>query len=215
MSAITVSLDVALVVVAYFIGAIPVGLLIARWQGGIDLRRYGSGSTGATNVLRALGWKASALVFLLDLLKSIGAVYLAWSMSGSAWIECAAGVAAIVGHCWPIYLGGTGGRGATSSLGGLFVIDPIVATGCFVVAILAILRTRYASAGSLAGAVFGGVVMAALVATGHAPLGDVIYVLGSPSIVFIRHRENIRRLIAGTERRIGDKGDSAPAPTIG
>src|SRR5579859_1367402 len=92
-------MSAAIVLAGYLLGAIPVGLLVARWQRGIDIRRYGSGSTGATNVLRTLGWKASALVFALDLAKTIGSVYCAGALTGSAWVESAAGVAAIVGHC--------------------------------------------------------------------------------------------------------------------
>lgn len=215
MSASDVALGGAILLGSYLAGSIPVGLIVARWQRGIDIRRYGSGSTGATNVLRTLGWKASALVFAGDLLKTIGSVYLAGAITGSAWVESAAGVAAIVGHCWPIYTGGTGGRGATSSLGGLFVIQPFVALGCVAIAALGIARTRIVSVGSLGGAVFGGLALVVLVATGHAPTGDVVYAIGSPSIMFIRHQENIRRIRAGTERRLGEKTGGAPSQNVG
>ncbi len=214
MSTNDVATGVAIIVTGYLLGAVPVGLLVARWQRGIDIRRYGSGSTGATNVLRALGWKASAVVFAGDLVKAMAPVLLARVLTGSAWIESSAGVAAVMGHCWPVYTEWKGGRGATSSLGGLFIIQPFVAVACALVAATGIAATRFASVGSLVGAAFGGIVMAVLVATGLAPLGDVVYVIGAPSIVFVRHYDNLRRLLAGTERRVGDHAGLAQGKNV-
>jgi glycerol-3-phosphate acyltransferase PlsY len=194
MSTSSIATAVACVVLGYFVGAIPFGLLVARWRRGIDIRRYGSGSTGATNVLRTLGWKASLLVFLADLGKSVLPVLLARMLTASAWVTAATGVAVIVGHCWSIYTGWTGGRGATSSLGGILVIQPLVGVGSFVVAIVAMAASRYASLGSLLGVGFGTLVMIYLLATGAIPLGDVVYIIGSPLLVYVRHRDNIRRL---------------------
>jgi glycerol-3-phosphate acyltransferase PlsY len=203
VTASLIATSIAVVVAGYLIGSIPFGLLVGRWQRGIDIRRYGSGSTGATNVLRTLGWQASAAVFVADLLKAILPVVLARVLTGSAWVESATGVAVIAGHCWPVYTGFTGGRGATSSLGALLVIQPIVALASFGVFLVVLATTRFASLGSLAGVGFGGVTMAILVATHRVPPGDIIFTIGSPLLVYIRHHENMRRLLAGTERKIG------------
>ncbi|MCC6674695.1 MAG: glycerol-3-phosphate 1-O-acyltransferase PlsY [Thermomicrobiales bacterium] len=184
-------------------GAIPFGILVARWRRGIDISNYGSGSTGATNILRTVGWKASILVFAGDLLKSLGAVYLAHTLTGSDWAEALTGVAAIAGHCWSIYIGWKGGRGATSSLGALLAIQPWVAIGCLLVAAIVMVRTRFASLGSLLGVAFGVVVMSYLAITGYVSLGTVIFIVGAPLIVYARHANNIQRLIRGTERKIG------------
>src|SRR4029077_5204961 len=111
MSSTTVALSVAIVVGGYFVGAIPFGLLVAKRQAGIDLRRYGSGSTGATNVYRAVGWRASTGVVAADVLKAVIPILVARYVVGLPVVESAAGLAAISGHCWPIYTGGTGGKG--------------------------------------------------------------------------------------------------------
>ncbi|HLH73254.1 MAG TPA: glycerol-3-phosphate 1-O-acyltransferase PlsY [Chloroflexota bacterium] len=206
-------ISAAIVIASYLLGAIPFGLLVARWQRGIDIRKYGSGSTGATNVLRTLGWRASAIVFASDLAKTIVPVLVARLLTGSAWVESLCAVAAIAGHCWPVYSNWSGGRGVTSSLGGLIVLQPILAVACLAVTAIVVSVSRFVSLGSLAGVAFGTVVMAILVATGSVPTGYVVMVLGSPLIVFIRHRENILRLLAGTERKIGQTSEGARPQT--
>lgn len=200
----------AIVLAGYFLGAIPFGFLVTRWQRGIDIRRYGSGSTGTTNVLRVMGWKWSAFVFLGDLVKSILPVLIARILTGDAWIESATGVAVIAGHCWSIFAGWTGGKGSTSSFGALLVLQPFAAIGSFVVAMLVMGVTRYASLGSLLGTAFGTLVMVVLVATHGVPPGDIVFIIGSPLIVYLRHWENIHRLIAGRERKIGSTRGLGP-----
>jgi len=203
----------AIVVASYLLGAIPFGLLVARWHRGIDIRKHGSGSTGATNVLRTLGWRASVVVFLSDLAKTMVPVLVARLLTGSAWVESLSAVAAIAGHCWPIYSNWSGGRGVTSSLGGLIVLQPILAVACLAVTAVVVAISRFVSLGSLIGVAFGTIVMAILVATGAVPTGYIVMVIGSPLIVFIRHRDNILRLIAGTERKIGQKTDQSRPQT--
>lgn len=207
MSLADLTTGCVIVLAGYLLGAVPVGLLVARWRRGIDIRQYGSGNTGATNVLRTLGWKASLVVFVADLVKTIVPVYIAQVLTGSAWVEALAGVAAIAGHCWPVYARWSGGRGSTSSLAGLLVIQPIVALACLTVAVVTVLFTRFVSLGSLCAMAFGGIVMTYLVARGAAPIGDVVYIVGSLLIVFVRHRDNISRLLAGTERKLGQKSE--------
>lgn len=198
----------ALVLAAYIMGAIPVGYLVARSRKGIDIRRYGSGSTGTTNVMRVLGWKWSAAVFLADLGKSVLPVLVARWLTGDAWIESAAGVAVIVGHCWSVFSGWSGGKGSTSSFAALLVIQPLAALGSFVVATAVMAVTRYASLGSLIGTAFGTTVMVIFLLDHVIPLGDIVFIVGSPFIVYLRHGENIQRLLAGSERRIGQGSPS-------
>src|SRR5205807_7379998 len=111
-------LGIVSIVAAYLVGAVPVGFLVVRWQRGIDIRQFGSGSTGTTNVYRAAGWKAAVVVFVADLLKVCVPVLVVRDLTGSEWFAAAAGVAGLAGHCWPIYNGWSGGRGATGALGG-------------------------------------------------------------------------------------------------
>lgn len=193
----------ALVIVAgYLMGAIPVGLLVGRWKRGIDIRQYGSGSTGATNILRTLGWQASLMVFVGDLLKTMVPVVVAWFVIGSSLVASITGLAVVAGHCWPVYVQWRGGRGVTSSLAALLIIQPLVAVGSLLVAAIVMARSRFVSLGSLTGVAFGAIVMMVLIAVRSAPLGDLVFVIGSPLVVFLRHRENILRLLAGTERKI-------------
>jgi glycerol-3-phosphate acyltransferase PlsY len=127
-------IGVGCVLAAYLAGAVPVGYLVVRWQTGIDIRQYGSGSTGTTNVYRAAGWKAAAVVFAADLLKVMVPVFVTRDLTGSEWFAAAAGVAGLAGHCWPVYSGWSGGRGATGSLAGAFVLQPYAAIAGLAVA---------------------------------------------------------------------------------
>src|SRR5258708_19088935 len=129
---LTLLIGFGFVLAAYLVGAVPVGYLVVRWQTGIDLRQYGSGSTGTTNVYRAAGWKAAVVVFAADLLKVMVPVLLARDLTGSEWLAAAAGVAGLAGHCWPAYNGWTAGRGATGSRAGLPILPPFVANLSFV-----------------------------------------------------------------------------------
>jgi len=205
MTPSTLATGAAVVLAGYFLGAIPFGVLVGRLGRGIDVSRYGSGSTGATNVLRTMGWRASAIVFAGDMLKSVAAVFLAQTITGSASVEALAGVAAVAGHCWSIYIGGRGGRGVTSTFGATLVLQPIVALGSLVVAAGVMAGSRFASLGSLCGVAFGTVAMAYLLATGVVPPGYLIFTIGAPLIVYVRHRDNINRLLRGRERKIGQK----------
>jgi glycerol-3-phosphate acyltransferase PlsY len=208
------ALGVALVVAGYLIGAIPVGLLVVRWLRGIDLRQFGSGSTGTTNVYRAAGWKAAVVVFAADFLKVIIPIIVARGLSGSEWIAASAGLAGMAGHCWPVYSGWSGGRGATGALGCVLVIQPILAVVCLATCAVVVAATRYVSLGSLLGVVVGTSATAYLIASGNVPAADVVLAIGAPIIVFVRHRDNILRLVRGTERKFGPSpADAASTPT--
>jgi glycerol-3-phosphate acyltransferase PlsY len=193
----------------YLVGAIPFGLIIGRLTRGIDLREYGSHRTGATNALRTLGMRAAAAVFLLDVGKGVSAVLLARALFGGdplvEWAAAAAGLAAIIGHNWSLFIGFTGGRGVATSAGALgamsvwtiVILAPIVA--------LLIWRSRYVSLGSISGALGAPVITAALAAIGAATVPAIAYALGSGLLVTTAHADNIARLRAGTERKIGQK----------
>ena len=193
----------------YALGAIPFGLVIGRLLRGIDLRDYGSHRTGATNALRTLGLRAAAAVFVLDVLKGVVAVLLARLLfSGDPLVEWAAAVAgftAIVGHNWSVFIGFTGGRGVATSTGALAAMSPwsVVILAPIVIGIM--WRTRYVSLGSITGGLLAPVVTAVLWLFDLASVPAIVYALASGLLVTAAHADNIARLRAGTERRIGHK----------
>ena len=189
-------------VAGYGIGSIPTGYLICRAQG-VDPRVRGSGKTGATNVLRTLGPRASATVLILDLAKGAAAVAAAkLFLQGMVDAEVAAGVAAIIGHVFPVFLGFRGGRGVATSLGAMLIISPLVGAVGLLCGLLVIARSRVASLGSLLGAGVALLLIAALVLNRLEPLVALVYCALAALILAITHRDNIQRLAAGTERKI-------------
>jgi glycerol-3-phosphate acyltransferase PlsY len=198
----------------YLLGAIPFGLIIGRLTKGIDLREYGSHRTGATNALRTIGAPAAAAVFILDVGKGVAAVLLARALFADdpmvEWAAAVAGVAAIVGHNWSVFIGFTGGRGVATSAGALGAMSPwtflILAPIVFVV----IWRSRYVSLGSVSGALAAPIITAALATVGAASIPAIAYALASGLLVTFAHADNIGRLRAGTERKIGQKEAVSP-----
>lgn len=194
---------------AYLLGGIPTGLLLGRWLKGIDLRQYGSGKTGATNAARTLGARISIVVFVLDALKGLVAVLLAhWLTGGNAWVEALAGVAAIAGHCWSPYIGFTGGRGVATGAGAALVIAPWAVLLAAPVGFLVAVTTRYMSLVSLFGAVSVPLAIALAALLGWLPPGTIVFGVLGGALIIIMHRDNIRRLLAGTERKIGERATS-------
>ena len=172
MDPATILRDVALVVVAYLSGSIPVGVLVARLSGGPDPRTVGSGRTGGTNALRALGRKWALVVVAGDLLKGALPVLLArWVTNGDAAVEVACGLAAVVGSARSIFIGFRGGRGVGTGVGTMLVIEPIAVLLAAPVFVGAILITRYVSLGSILGsaALFPAMLIIFLVANGAIP----------------------------------------------
>ncbi|MEA2652089.1 MAG: acyl phosphate:glycerol-3-phosphate acyltransferase [Chloroflexota bacterium] len=196
-------------VLGYLLGAIPFGLIIGRLTKGIDLREYGSHRTGATNALRTLGTPAAAAVFVLDLAKGVAAVLLARTLFGGdpmvEWAAAAAGVAAIVGHNWSVFIGFTGGRGVATSAGALGAMSPWAIVIVAPIVLLTIWRSRYVSLGSVTGALGAPIITAALATIGAASVPAIAYTLASGLLVTMAHADNIGRLRAGTERKIGQK----------
>ena len=199
-----------LVVLGYLLGAFPTGALVARLYG-VDLRQQGSRSTGATNALRVLGKPAGAAVLGVDVLKGWLAVYLARRWGGSGWAVRLAGAAAVVGHSYSVFLGGRGGKSVATGLGSLLALRPSACAAAAGVALPIIGATRYVSLGSLAGASVGALVLSASAARGRAGRADLLYAATVSGLIWWRHRENIERLLAGTERRLGERQASLSA----
>jgi glycerol-3-phosphate acyltransferase PlsY len=208
---------VAVVVIAYLIGSIPFGLIIGKLKGGVDIREYGSGKTGATNVMRTAGTKLGVLTVVLDVVKAAGAVILATVIidggSGSLTIggvsiywqhiaQVAAGLAAIAGHNWPVFAKFKGGRGVTAYFGTLFAIFPPAGIlGAEVVAIAA-LRSRHMSLGSILGASAAWCLMVPLTIAYDFPPIYLAYGLVVIALLVYQHQDNIKRLRQGTERQL-------------
>jgi glycerol-3-phosphate acyltransferase PlsY len=189
----------AIVAVAfgYLAGSIPFSFLLSR-QRGVDLRRAGSGNIGASNVLRTTGVGAAVAAVLLDAVKGTMAVVVAQMLSIDLAVAVAAACAAVVGHVYPVWLRFHGGKGVATAAGAFAVLAPpelAVATLVFVVVVSV---TRFISAGSIAGAV-----TLAVVAAFNAPRVVAIGAAAASLVVLYRHRDNMLRLVAGTERRIG------------
>ena len=191
--------------VVYLIGSIPVGFLIARAAGGVDLRGKGSGNIGATNVLRTLG----PIPALLTLVGDVGKGYLAVRAAEVLGPEPAWGAAgallAIVGNCWPVFLRFKGGKGVATGLGAFLALTPRAVVPAAVVWVVLAAAFRYVSLASIAGCV---ALAIAEWAFGYAPM----YVAAGASaaaLIVWRHRENVRRLVSGTERRLGERVSAA------
>ncbi len=186
---------------AYLIGSIPFGYILSRLFRQVDIRRYGSGNIGATNVLRLLGWRAALPVFLLDAGKGTAAVLLTRAIGGETIFVLAAALAVLIGHCFPIFLKFKGGKGAATGIGLLIPLSGAVCASAVLLAVIVIALTRYVSLGSITGAFS---VPLLFLLFGYGPL-YIIFGAGMALLVILRHRENIGRLLGGTEARFGQK----------
>jgi glycerol-3-phosphate acyltransferase PlsY len=186
--------------VAYLVGAVPIGWLVARGLGMTDIRRHGSGNIGATNVLRTLGRGPAAATLLGDVLKGYAAVALAAHLAGGEpTVTASATVAAVAGNCWSVFLGFRGGKGVATGLGALLRTVPLATVAAFPVFAVVVATTRLVSLGSLLAALC--VPLGAWV-LGYPP-AFVLAALAVAAIVVGRHHANIARLLAGTESRLG------------
>jgi glycerol-3-phosphate acyltransferase PlsY len=194
---------VALVVASFLIGAVPWGYVAGKASRGIDLRTVGSGGTGATNVLRAVGPRASAIVGLLDVLKGLFPVVFA-RVAGfdSTWVAVAA-VATVVGHCWSPFIGFKGGKGVATGAGAAIALFPYVLVIVPVMAFV-VWTTKYVSLGSLIAAGLGALLALTSAAAGMLDWASAIAIVTIAGIIAVRHEGNIRRLLQGSERRIGE-----------
>lgn len=193
-------LIVLAIIIAYFIGGINNAYIFTRYIKKIDIRNYGSGNAGATNVLRVLGFKAAAPVFALDVLKGVISVLLGRFIAGNLGAMFA-GIAVVCGHNWPVLLNFRGGKGIATSFGVIMTINPILGIYSFIIGILTIVFTKYVSLGSIVGAA-------------SFLLFNLIFWKSFDMFIFsavltllavFQHRTNIKRLLAGTESKFGQK----------
>lgn len=194
-----------IILVSYFIGSISTSYIIAKRMMGVDIRTQGSGNAGSTNVLRTLGKKAGILTFVGDLLKGVVAVLIAKVIATIAHTDVTtasyiAVVFVVIGHNWPIYLGFRGGKGVATSLGAMIAVNPVIALSCFAFFILIVYVTKYVSLGSVLGICTSPIIMFFI--GNYKGLAVTLFL--SASVIF-KHRENIKRLLNGTERKIGEK----------
>ena len=203
MNGATLPLDLALIVGAYLCGSVPVGVLVARLTGGVDPRTVGSGRTGGTNALRALGRRRAAVVVIGDLLKGAVPVFVAKLLDVGPAVEAACAVAAVAGAIWSVFVGFRSGRGVGTGVGTMLVIQPIAVLLALPVFVLAILITRYVSLGSLLGSAAIAVVMWVMWAIANGPISGAypLYAAAGAGLVWLAHADNIDRLLHGTERK--------------
>jgi glycerol-3-phosphate acyltransferase PlsY len=190
-------------VIAYLLGSIPFGYLIVRWQRGVDVRSTGSGSTGATNVMRNLGIAGFAATFILDVGKGVIAVLLARRLSGDdpRWIAASA-VAAVLGHCFPVWLKFRGGKGVATGVGVFLALAPLQVALVLVIFAVVLAIWRYVSLGSIVATAAFPVLVFFMK---HPPLPIVLGAAGGALTIIAMHHTNIHRLMSGTESKVGKK----------
>ena len=190
---------IPIVIVAYLLGSVPFALLLARRWGAADLRRIGSGNLGAANVLRASGVKAGVLVAVLDITKGAVSVMLAQRFADHAAAPAAAGLAAIVGHIYPVWLRFRGGKGVATACGVFSVLTPFAIPPALGIFVVAVWLTKYISLGSM----LASVALPPIAYATGSPAPAVAAAFVASAIIVFRHRSNVGRLRTGTERRIG------------
>ena len=192
-------LAIPFLVVGYLVGTIPTGWLVARAHG-VDIQRMGSGNIGATNVLRSLGVGPAVFVVLMDPIKGALAAALPLMLGMDQWTVAATGLATVLGNNFNAFLGMRGGKGIATSLGVFLVVNPVVTVVAAVLGIFTIAIGRYVSLGSMVGMVSAPLF---LLASGVFPFPDLALATILALLALYRHRENLRRLAKGTERRLG------------
>jgi acyl phosphate:glycerol-3-phosphate acyltransferase len=198
---------------AYFLGSIPFGLLLGKVFGGQDVRSAGSGNIGATNVARVAGPVAGILTLLLDAAKGALAVYLAGRLSeqSSTWMMIA-GLCALVGHCFPIWLGFRGGKGVATAAGVFLVLSPLSFLGAVILFVLVVLYWRFVSLGSISAAAAMPLLIYFFWAPHHAPPYAVTFgSLAAALLIVYKHDANIQRMVQGDEPKFSlSKKQDAP-----
>ncbi len=197
---------VAVIIGCYLIGSIPWGLIVGKLKG-VDVRQYGSGNIGTTNVLRTIGTRAAAIVLVLDVLKGVAAILMGHYVIGSSTGEMAAGFAVVAGHDWSVFLKFKGGRGVATSLGCVLVMQALSPVAGIVVFLIVVGLTRYVSLGSMCGSLAAVAAMGAFWAIGRVPWQYFLFIGVVVALIIFQHRDNISRLRAGTESKLGQKGE--------
>lgn len=196
---------IIIAVVAYLLGNISTSYIVAKRIAGVDIRTQGSGNAGSTNVLRTLGKRAGAMTFLGDVLKGVMAVLISEFAARLVGIDTLlAGYLAVIcvvaGHNWPAVLGFRGGKGVATSLGAMLAVNPVITLMCLAVFILVVAITKYVSLGSVVGIGCSPIFMIMV----KNKAGLIVALFLTVSVIY-NHRANIKRLLNGTERKIGQK----------
>jgi len=192
---------ILILTVSYLLGSIPFGLLVARWWAKVDVRQHGSGNIGMTNVLRTTGWFCALITLIGDMGKGIAAVLLARYFGFDPTLTLVAGIFAVIGHNWPIFLGFKGGKGVATIAGVLVAYQPIAAAILVAIWLGVLLIWKYISLASIVVAFCLPIVLIGL----RAQAIEVVLAVFVAALTIIRHRSNIERLRQGTEYRFGQK----------
>jgi glycerol-3-phosphate acyltransferase PlsY len=200
------------VLCGYLLGSLPIGLIVGRLAGNVDVRDYGSGKTGFTNTLRVLGLKRSLPVFAGDFGKGLAASLLPLLYTDDPWARAAGGLAAVAGHVWPLFAGFRGGRGVLTGAGALAGLDPFAMLLVVPSALAAMLLTRYMSVTSIVACVSAAAIFSLFAALGLHDWAYAVAACAGSVLIIALHRDNVSRLLAGTEPKIGRGGERrAPA----
>lgn len=186
--------------IGYLLGSIPTGLWLGRWRGGVDIRASGSGRTGATNTFRSLGLRWSVAVLLLDGLKGAAPILIVAAVWDSPTGDVLAGLAAIVGHQFPLYAGFKGGRGAATAMGASLAIVPVGLAFALLTALPVLAVSRVMSLSVLLGATAAALAIALLAWFSETPNAYAGFAAGAWGLIIWGHRDNIERILSGTER---------------
>jgi len=189
------------VVAGYLLGSVPTGWLLARARG-VDIQRVGSGNIGATNVLRSLGVGPAIVVALLDPVKGAAATLLPLAFGANEWTVAASGFAAVLGNDFSVFLRFRGGKGIATTTGVFLVVNPMAATAAMVLGLFTIAIGRLVSLGSMVAIVAATMFV---LASRVYPPSDLILALGLVALGVYKHRNNLRRLAKGSERRLGER----------
>ena len=199
-------------IIAYLIGSINFSVILSKKMAGFDVREKGSGNAGTTNMLRTVGKKGAAITLICDILKGVVAILIAILIekmvegSNGALLVQVAGVAVILGHTFPIFFKFKGGKGVATSLGVLIMSNWQIGLICLVFALILIILTQMVSVGSIAAAILYPVLTIFIPQNYIIPGNYIIYSIVLAVIIVFNHRENVKRLLSGTENRISLKG---------
>jgi glycerol-3-phosphate acyltransferase PlsY len=195
-------MKVLFAIASYLVGSIPSGYLMIRFADRKDIRQFGSRSTGATNVLRVKGLKYALPVLLFDTLKGFAPAFLALKLFHDPVLAAVSGFLAALGHCFPFSIGFKGGKGMATAMGAFAALGVLPFLASLAVFVLTVGASRFVSLGSMFGALSYPFFYKAIV---HGPLAVFLACLALSGLVIAKHHENIRRLLAGSERRLGEK----------
>jgi len=224
MIATMIARYLASMIIAYVLGSIPFGLILAKRMANVDVREWGSGKVGATNVLRSAGRRVAILSGLMDIMKGAAAVLLAGLIIGKTYVaigsfgfgplfgQVLAGIAAVAGHNWSIFLGFRGGSGVATFFGGWIALFPMVAIFGGEILFIGAASTLFVSLGSIAGVVGTYAIVVPLTVYSGLPIEYLIYALVGTGMIIYTHRGNIKRLLTGKERKLGEKAERNTPP---